>query len=182
MSQIAIACSGPCPQSRDDKGEIALRSKLFQPTSFVIFLLQPHFKNFNKRIIKSPKIYFYDTGLLCFLLRIRSPEDLVSHPLRGAIFENWVVSEILKQFAALGETSPLYFWRDQHGHEVDLVEDLGTFLALNEIKSGETFQPDFTESIAWLNGLQKKSGGRVIYGGSDSYTYQDIQVTSWQDV
>ncbi len=131
-------------------------------TSFIIFLLQPHFKNFNKRLIKAPKLYFFDTGLLCYLLHIRSPEELISHPLRGAIFENWVISERLKQVAARGEVSPYYFWRDQHGHEVDLVEDRSSYWALCEIKSGATFHPDFLDNLEWLNALQKRDSGQLI--------------------
>lgn len=151
-------------------------------TSFVTFLLAPHFKNFNKRITKSPKLYFYDTGLLCYLLRIRSPEDLATHPLRGAIFENWVVGERRKQRVALGEDPPYYFWRDQHGHEVDLVEDRGTWLELCEIKSGATYQSGFASTIHWLNELQKRDGGSVVFGGDSSFAHAGVNVIGWAEV
>ena len=92
-------------------------------TTFICYTLRPHFKNFNKRITKAPKVYFHDTGLLCYLLRIKSTDQLSLHPLRGAIFENWVISEIMKHYSNTGQEEPLYFWRDQHGHEIDLVID-----------------------------------------------------------
>jgi hypothetical protein len=147
--------------------------------SFVIFFLQPHFRNFSKRIIKAPKLYFYDSGLLSYLLRIQSPEVLNVHPLRGHIFENWVITEIMKDYFCKGKEAPLSFWRDQHGHEVDLVTDLGSNLELTEIKSSETFHPDFVTHLDWLNKLQKKSGGAVVYGGNKNFTYQDHKVVSW---
>src|SRR5690606_26917983 len=98
--------------------------------SFIVYQLWPHHRNFNKRIIKSPKIYFYDTGIVTFLLRVHSSDILEQHPLRGNLFENWVVTEKLKTFYNQGLESPCYFWRDQHGHEVDLALDIGTHLYL----------------------------------------------------
>jgi predicted AAA+ superfamily ATPase len=150
--------------------------------SYVVFLLTPHHKNFNKRIIKSPKLYFYDTGIVSFLLRIHSPAILDDHPLRGFLFENWVVSEKIKKFIHRGLPSPYYYWRDQHGHEVDLVEDRGTTLFLTEIKSAETFHSDFTENLAWLNSLQRKESGEVIYGGNDEFKFKTINVVSWKNI
>ena len=147
--------------------------------SFITFSLQPHFKNFSKRLIKSPKIYFYDTGLICYLLRIREPEQLAQHPLQGAIFENWVVSETIKHAYNLGRDPDAYFWRDQTGHEIDLVLDQGLYLDLIEIKSGKTFDPSFCSNINWLNQLQKHQGGQVIYGGEESFMFKDIEVKSW---
>jgi len=149
--------------------------------SFIIFTLAPHFKNFSKRLTKSPKIYFYDTGLLCWLLGIRSPHQLQNHPLRGSIFENLMISEALKRFSQVGRDPPLYFWRDQHGHEVDLVIDRSTFLECVEIKSSQTFHPEFVAQIKWLNNLQNHNGGTVLYSGAESFTYQDIEIRRWDD-
>ncbi|PID99741.1 MAG: AAA family ATPase, partial [Acidobacteria bacterium] len=115
--------------------------------SYICFLLEPHHKNFNKRIIKSAKLYFADTGLLCYLLRIASPDQLVTYPLIGSIFENWVITELKKKFHHHGRQPPLYFWRDQHGHEVDLVADKGNSLFPVEIKSGQTFQKNFIQTV-----------------------------------
>ena len=150
--------------------------------SFVVYTLSPHFKNFNKRITKAPKIYFYDTAIVTFLLRISSPAILDEHPLRGNIFENWVVTEKIKSFYNQGKAHAYYFWRDQHGHEVDLVLDLGTHLYLTEIKSSATFHPSFIDNIEWLNKLQDKQGGEVIYGGDENFTFKGYEVRSWTDV
>ncbi len=136
-------------------------------TTFICFTLAPHFKNFNKRIIKSPKVYFYDTGLLCYLLRIRTIEQLKVHPLRGAIVENWVIVEYLKSYSNRGEEAPIYYWRDQHGHEVDLVIDEGEYLDLIEIKSSQTMQKEFFKNIDWLNKLQNKESGTCVYAGKE---------------
>lgn len=149
-------------------------------SSFLIFRLQPHFRNFNKRIIKSPKIYFYDTGLLCYLLRIQSSTQLQTHPLRGFIFENWIITELMKKYLNSGKEAPFYFWRDQHGHEVDLVIDRGTELELYEIKSGMTATASWAQNINWLAALQGSSGGTVYYGGEDQITINNIQFKPWK--
>jgi predicted AAA+ superfamily ATPase len=150
--------------------------------SYICFLLEPHYRNFNKRIIKSPKLYFLDTGLLCYLLRIKSPDQISSHPLIGSIFENWVISEIKKSFHHHGMESPIYFWRDQHGHEVDLVVDQGDSLFCMEIKSGQTFQKSFIKSIEWLNKLQNRQSGACIYGGNENFKINEILVRTWKNL
>ncbi len=150
--------------------------------TYICFLLEPHYRNFNKRIIKSPKLYFTDTGLLCYLLRIRSKDQLATYPLIGSIFENWVISEIKKSFHHNGMEAPIYFWRDQHGHEVDLVIDRGDSLFCMEIKSGQTFQQDFLSSIIWLNNLQNQKSGACIYGGNKNFEINEIIVRSWKDL
>jgi len=149
--------------------------------TYICFLLQPHYRNFSKRIIKSPKLYFMDTGLLCYLLRIKSPDQIPSYPLVGSIFENWAVSEIKKSFHHQGREAPLYFWRDQHGHEVDLVIDQVASFYCIEIKSGQTFQKSFIQSIRWLNKLQSSRGGACIYGGDRDFQINDITVRSWKN-
>lgn len=151
-------------------------------STYICFSLEPHFKNFNKRITKAPKIYFYDTGLLCYLLRIKNSEQLGLHPLKGQIFENWVIAEYMKYFFHQGKEAPLYFWRDQHGHEVDLVIDKGTHLDLIEIKSGQTFQKDFMKNIQWLNKLQNRTEGKCIYGGSSILNVQNMIVEPWDQL
>lgn len=155
-------------------------------TSFICYTLQPHFKNFSKRLIKSPKLYFYDTGLLCLLLRIRSAEDLWIHPMRGAIFENWVITEKIKSEFNQGLEPHFYFWRDVSGHEVDLVIDEGTSLFPVEIKSSQTFNSDFTKELTYLNRLQKKQSqiplGECIYAGDESFDFKDFRITSWKSL
>jgi len=151
-------------------------------TSYICLTLEPHFRNFSKRLIKSPKPYFYDTGLLCYLLRISTRDQLSSHPLRGAIFENWVVTERMKGFLNAGKEGPLYFWRDTRGHEVDLVVDRGTLLEPIEIKSAVTFDPSFLDGLQYFAKLQQHPGGEIVYGGDRSVALHDFKVTSWREV
>lgn len=147
---------------------------------FIIHLLPPHHANFSKRLVKSPKLYFLDTGLLCYLLRIRRPEEVVHHALRGAIFENFVLSELYKAFANLGEAPPLYFWRDRTGHEVDLIIDTGAPIPV-EIKSGETMTGSFFDGLRYYisasGGMAKT--GVLVYGGEDSFVREGFAVRAW---
>ena len=106
--------------------------------SYIVFLLKPHSRNFNKRLIKTPKLYFYDTGLLCYLLGIRSVRNLELHSQRGAIFETYIISELCKSCFNAGAEPPLYYWRDSQGHEVDLLIEDSENLYPVEIKSGQT--------------------------------------------
>lgn len=149
---------------------------------YVVFLLQPHHQNFGKRLVKTPKLYFYDTGLAAFLLGIRDPEHLSIHSARGALFENFVLSELLKRRYNAGLPSNLYFWRNNVGDEIDVVIEQGEKLQPLEIKSGQTFTPDF------LTGLKKwaKYAGEtsmpphLVYGGEENMVRSGIQVHSWQ--
>jgi len=154
-------------------------------STYICFTLSPHFNNFNKRIVKTPKLYFYDTGLLCYLLGINSMEQLFIHPLRGNIFENFIISEYLKKKANNGESINLYFWRDQKGHEIDLIEDCSSYLFPIEIKMSETFNKRFIKNIEYLNTLQKdeisgiKIKGKVIYSGKNESVFKDIKLDNW---
>jgi predicted AAA+ superfamily ATPase len=133
-------------------------------TSFIVFLLPPHHRNFNKRVIKSPKLYFFDTGLLCQLLGIREATQVVSHPLRGAIFEYHVVAEVAKAYLHHRRTPPLFFWRDRTGHEIDLLIEKANLLYPVEIKSGNTMSPDMLDGLLWwakLAGLPPDAGTLV---------------------
>ena len=111
--------------------------------SYVVFQLQPHHRNFNKRLIKTPKLYFYDTGLAAWLMSIRESAQMETHPQRGAMFENWVVSELLKSRFNHGLPANLYFWRDRAGHEVDLLIENSNQLIPVEIKSSQTVNAEF---------------------------------------
>ena len=154
-------------------------------STYICFTLKPHFKNFNKRIVKTPKLYFYDTGLLCYLLGINSIEQLDIHPLRGNIFENFIVSEYLKKKNNTGEEIELYFWRDQKGHEIDLIEDRSSYLFPIEIKLSETFNKQFIKNIEYLNKLQAPAvskipiKGNLIYSGNNENQYKNIQLENW---
>lgn len=151
--------------------------------SFIIYLLRPHHRNFNKRLVKSPKLYFLDSGLLCYLLRVQSAEELVAHPARGAIFETWVVAEALKSCHHRGVEPDLYFWRDSAGHEVDLLLDRGRKQIPIEIKSGQTVALDFFADINYWRELAGEPGGpaALVYGGEDSYRRGGVSVLSWAD-
>lgn len=152
--------------------------------SYLIFLLPPHHRNFNKRLVKMPKLYFYDTGLAAWLLGIREPGQLAIHAMRGALFESWVISELLKDRYNRGLTSNLYFWRDRTGNEVDVLAEYGEALAPIEIKSGQTVTRDY------LIGLQKwiaLAGTSVvkpllIYAGDNSDTRSGIEIRRWRDM
>lgn len=151
--------------------------------SFIVHLLRPHHRNFNKRMTKSPKLYFLDTGLLCYLLRVHSPEELASHASRGAVFEAWVISELLKAYYNRGTPPDAYFWRDSAGHEVDLLLDQGDGLVAVEIKSGQTIAGDFFAGLNYWRSLehQADSPAVLVYGGDSSHKRNGISVTSWRD-
>jgi len=148
---------------------------------FIIHLLSPHHANFSKRIIKSPKLYFLDTGLLCYLLRIREPDDILVHAMKGAIFETFVVSELYKAFAHRGEMPPLYFWRDRTGHEVDIVVDTGKKLVPVEIKSGETIVSSLLDGLRYFVSLGSPASktGVLIHGGDALYRRENFVVRPW---
>jgi predicted AAA+ superfamily ATPase len=150
--------------------------------SFLVFLLRPHHRNFNKRLVKSPKLYFLDSGLLCYLLRIRSPDDLRIHAARGAVFESWVVSEIVKNYVHRGQEPDVFFWRDSSAHEIDLVIERGRELAPVEAKSGETFASDFLDGIRYWRELsgKKDQPAALVYGGETSYLREGVVVMSWK--
>ncbi len=140
-------------------------------TSGILILLSPYFKNYSKRIVKSPKLYFLDTGLLCFLLFIRNKTDLKTHPLFGNIFETFIISEMYKRIVHLGEQPPLYFWRDKRGNEIDLLIDHGLFQTPIEIKSSQTFNKNFYTTLNYWFNLEenKNQKGLVIYNGDEIY-------------
>ncbi len=149
--------------------------------AFVIHLLKPHYRNFSKRVVKSPKIYFYDTGLLCYLLGVRSPQDLSFHPLRGYIFENFVFTELYKAFSHRGEEPPLYFWRDQTGHEIDFLIEKGHRLISIEVKAGATVTRDQLKNLIYYSRLSGENLERsfLIYAGERAYIREGIKVLPW---
>ena len=153
-------------------------------TSFILFLLLPHHRNFNKRIIKSPKLYFHDTGLACQLLGVRDEDQLFSHPLRGALFENYIMAEVVKSFYNHRLAPPIYFWRDQTGHEIDLIiEDSGALYPV-EIKSGSTAAGDVFRGLKWWTHLagRKANSPTLVYGGVEAYERDGIALRPWFSV
>ncbi len=151
--------------------------------SYIVFLLRPHHTNFKKRLVKMPKLYFYDVGLVSWLLGIRTPEQIITHPLRGAIFETFIISEFMKSRFNQGERPDLFFWRDSNGNEVDVISDQGGKLMPLEIKSGKTLTKESTAGLKKWVALAKDDSfaPTLIYGGDESYKYCDIQITSWQE-
>jgi predicted AAA+ superfamily ATPase len=149
--------------------------------SFLVTLLRPHFRNFGKRLIKSPKLYFLDTGLLCYLLRIRSADDLRTHAARGPIFESYVLSELLKNAYHHGREPDLYFWRDSTGHEIDLVLERGGELVAIEVKSAQTIAEDFFDNLAFWRDLvgEPAAPAALVYGGTASHRRRRIAVYGW---
>lgn len=149
--------------------------------SYVVYLLQPYHQNFGKRLVKMPKLYFLDTGLLCHLLRVDSPQTLAIHALRGPIFESWVVSETLKYRWNQGLPADIYFWRDNHGTEVDLLFEHSGKLHAVEIKSGATFASDWVHACQrWQRYAGAAAADPVlVYGGQDSYSVKNVQVRAW---
>lgn len=148
---------------------------------FLIHLLRPHHRNFNKRLVKSPKLYFLDTGLLCYLLKIRNADDLRTHSLRGSIFESHVYSELVKNFLNRGFEPELYFWRDSKGHEVDFILDHGDQPVPIEVKSARTIAADFLSGIHyWRRQNQTPdSPAALVYGGDSNHRREGICVYSW---
>lgn len=153
--------------------------------SYIVFRLHPYYKNFDKRLVKSSKLYFYDPGLVCYLLGIESAEHAQIHESRGALFEGYVISEIAKLYMAQGKTPPLYFWNSNKGFEIDLlVENAGTLSAL-EIKSSSTFSNSFMKQLNQWKALGKEAENSncfIVYSGKESLDIQDKRLISYKDL
>jgi len=149
---------------------------------YIVYLLRPHFKNFNKRLIKSPKLYFYDSGLLSYLLGVASPENLNIHSHRGYIFETWVISELLKGRMNRGLKENIYFWRDNVGHEIDCIVEKGDRLLPLEIKSGKTVSSDFFKGLTFYIELSKDMAVQptVVYAGATDQPRNNGNVLTWK--
>ncbi|MDT8393065.1 MAG: ATP-binding protein [Bacteroidales bacterium] len=151
--------------------------------SYVITLLNPYYKNLNKRVIKSPKLYFIDVGLASFLLDIQNPKQLSTHYLRGNLFENLIILELLKKRFNNAQLSNLYFFRDSNKNEVDCIMEEVELKAM-EIKSAKSFSNSFIDglkSFARFSEMKTKNGN-VIYGGEDSFSFKDFNVISWRNL
>lgn len=149
--------------------------------SYIIFQLQPYHKNFNKRLVKNPKLYFYDTGLACFLLGLEQAQQLETHYLKGNLYENLVILEVLKARLNKGLIPNLYFWRDLSGHEVDLIAEWGGSTKAIEIKAGATLQPNFVKNVNYFCSLDDRAKAYVVYSGQDG-SYSDATLLPIQSV
>ena len=150
--------------------------------SFIAFRLQPYHKNFNKRIIKTPKIYFYDTGLLCYLLGVRTLNDLEIHFAKGQIFENFVLLERMKQNLNYQLFEKHYFWRDSSGHEIDLLIEKGMELNAIEITSSKTIHLNFFKNLKIFNKINPSVKSYIIYGGNEKQKRTDGIILGFKDV
>jgi len=150
-------------------------------SSYIIYLLKPYHSSFNKRIMKAPKLYFYDTGVASALLGIHQADQITSHAAKGPLFENMVISELLKERFNRGEADNFYYWRDKTGHEVDVLTDTAGKLRAIEAKAGETISTDFFKGIEYFSRLTKDQiGKQLIYGGKQEQVRSNgIIVKPW---
>jgi predicted AAA+ superfamily ATPase len=153
-------------------------------TSYIIYRLQPYYKNFSKRLIKSPKLYFIDTGLACNLLGIKSKEQVIQHFAYGALFENFIIMDILKERLSKGLRDGLFFWRDSKGVEIDLLIEEGDSLKAVEIKGGKTLSTDYFKNLAYWAKLSDLSADNsvVIYGGEIEQKTKLGKLINWKSV
>ncbi len=153
-------------------------------TSFIIYLLQPYHTNFNKRLIKTPKLYFYDTGLASNLLGLDNEKQVTNHWAKGGLFENIVINEIIKERINKGIKPQLYFWRDSQGNEVDLlIQEKGKTIAI-EIKSSKTYNPGFFKGLNYYSNLsnQKKNDCFMIYAGDSELKTSNGEIINWTNI
>lgn len=150
--------------------------------SYLVLRIPPYHRNFGKRLVKTHKLYFLDAGLMAWLLGIRDGSEIEIHPFRGALFETWVVSEMVKRRLNRGQPPDMYFWRDNAGHEVDLLFDTPQGVQAVEIKSGSTFTSDWTVSpLAWKRLSGAVLSPWVIFGGEGDFLRQDCRAIGWRE-
>jgi len=149
--------------------------------SYIIFRLEPHFQNFNKRLVKMPKLYFYDTGLACSLLGLESEKQVTTHFLLGALFENLIISDLQKYKLNMGLNLNFYFWRDKLGREVDLLIDSGVEKSIIEIKAGRTINEEFFNGLNFYKDLSGNENifSYLIYGGEKTEARSAGKVLPW---
>ncbi|PCJ81094.1 MAG: AAA family ATPase [Bacteroidetes bacterium] len=153
-------------------------------TSYIVFRLYSHHKNYNKRLTKMPKLYFYDTGLLSYLLGIKNSSQIKIHFAKGAIFENLIIGELMKRHIHIGKEPNLYFWRDHKGKEIDLIIDDGELITPIEIKSGSTKRGDYFNGLDYWNKISENDPGKsfVIYGGQENQLRNNGKLISWKSM
>lgn len=148
--------------------------------SYLVFRLPPYFRNFGKRIIKSPKLYFYDTGLLCYLLNMRTHQDVINYYQLGALFENMVIADQMKAAHHQGEEPRLYFYRDSNQLEIDLLEEHVSGIQLTEIKANRTYHSNMLTNLNRVSAIiPQPTEKRLIYGGDEPFETEDTVVQTW---
>ena len=153
-------------------------------TSYIIYFLRPHYKNYNKRLVKMPKLYFYDTGLAAHLADIENKQHLLHHALRGPLFESFVITDLLKKRFNQAQESDLYFWRDKVGHEIDCLIDKPKETILIEIKSGKTVNDNYFDNLNYYKNLSQSNKKKffVVYGGNQQQKRSDAEVIPWDQM
>jgi len=151
-------------------------------SSYILYRLQPYYRNLNKRLVKSPKLYFYDTGVACSLLSIRAEEQINLHYMRGALFENLIINEFIKRNVNQGENRQPYFWQDNHGKEIDCLLVDGERITPVEIKSGKTLSTSYFDNLkSWPSTSETQPAkGYVVYGGEQSMQTSAGALIGWQ--
>lgn len=176
LSALANACNISQPTAKNWLSVLE--------SSYIIYLLQPYHENFNKRLVKTPKLYFYDTGLLCHLLKIKSGKALTTNRLKGNIFENMVISEFQKQNYHNYLNNEYYFWQDSHANEVDLLKQTDDGFAVFEVKASQTITADLFKNLDRfeLNASPKKVEKTLIYGGLNNQNRSQYKILSWKSI
>ncbi len=153
-------------------------------SSYILYRLQPYHRNFNKRLVKSPKLYFYDTGVACSLLGIRAEDQVSSHYLKGALFENLIINEFIKRNYNRGENRLPYFWQDNHSKEIDCLLVDGEKVIPVEIKAGKTMSTSYFDNLKYWGPLNALAEGQgfVVYGGEQSMQTSSGTLISWRDL
>ena len=153
-------------------------------SSYILYRLQPYHRNFNKRLVKSPKLYFYDTGVACSLLGIREENQINLHYMKGALFENLIMSEFIKRNFHRGENRQPFFWQDNHGKEIDCLLVDGEKITPVEIKSGKTMATSYFDNLQYWRQLAALTGnqGYVVYGGEQSMQTSAGTFISWRQL
>lgn len=183
-------CAGRCGQQLNISAlgnECGIDAKTVQAwlsilqSSYIIHLLPPYYNNFNKRVVKTPKLYFIDTGLACQLLGIKKSSELSNSHFKGALFENYLVMELLKDNFNKGRPAELYYWKENNGLEIDVLIDNGKKLTPVEIKSAQTFSDSYVKNIRHWNQLTGNVGGLLLYDGEREINFSDkISVNNWR--
>lgn len=150
-------------------------------TSFIIYLVKPHHKNYNKRLVKQEKLYFYDTGLACTLLGLESIEQLEKYYAKGSLFENMIVVELLKNRLNKGKEEGIYFWRDSHGHELDILIESDKLTPI-EVKASKTIIQEFFKGINYWSSLANQEKGYLVYAGDTEQIRGNIEVLPWNKI
>jgi len=151
--------------------------------TYIVFLLYPYHKHFGKRIVKTPKLYFIDTGIACSLLRIKSAQEIQEHYLRGGLVESFMIAELYKQYYNIDQRPALYFWCDHGGREIDVIVDQALKATPVEIKSGKTVGLDYFDQLAYWSATTKSTTEKfVFYGGDTDHSWPEAKVLSWKSI